>query len=302
MFGVANNAVVAPVTTVVLKTPAAGETFSGYASDLKCNNLNTIGTIMAMVRVLANDAGGATATSAQSAQIFRVGAPAAIIALMDAAPAVPPTDDDYAKAAAIANVGNAGNWLLNLISAAKKKPITAENVTGFFAGLGHEGTNANSVASFINSIRGFSPDLVGNAGHRGLLAPGLWTTYRITRASAGAIMFELLGTFRELGITAMGDGTEVAITAARNAPWDLALANMIPVKYKAYAAIFLEAAGTPIDDWVQGNNAIDTLPAVRVRGIKTIFRRYLEVKNDTANIAAINTVAGFQAPAVTNFW
>ena len=56
------------------------------------------------------------------------------------------------------------------------------------------------------------------------------------------------------------------------------LAGNIREVLKAYACIYLECAGTPIESWFQGNKARDSIPATRVKGCKAIFKKYLEIK------------------------
>jgi len=114
-------------------------------------------------------------------------------------------------------------------------------------------------------------------------------------------MVKLLDDFRELGITTAGDATEVAINAANDAPWDTSLSLAIPNKYKAYASVYLEVCGTGIDDWWQGNNAVDELPAARVRGAKVIFKKYLELKNNTDTIDAIDDISDITTAGTTFF-
>lgn len=311
MFTPANANTTAPVNTAVFRSPrvaargGAAETFTAYMEDHRCTGPTTIATVGGIVIFLATDAASGSATAAASASLFRTGAAAAIIAL--AAPpgagAVPGNDNEENIVAANLNVPNALNWLANLINAAKKSPLTTGNVEGFFAMLGHTGTSASPVVWLINSITPFYPDSVGVGAFRAVLAPGIWTTYRVARSSTGKIMWENIDAFRAVGITTAGDAVELAIEASYNAPWDVPLTMAIGPKYKAYMCLYLEAAGTPIDNWHQGNRARDNLPAAKARGAKEIFRRYLEVKNDVTGLNAINTVANFLTTArVTQFW
>jgi hypothetical protein len=303
MFAPTSNIAVAPVTTAVFSVPVAGVDISTYLSDFKATDPNTVATIGSMVVFLATH-GMASATAQSSIntlKLFRPGAAAAILALC-APPAVDvQTDNAQNIRAIISNDGSAVGWLYNLINAAKKKSLTDSNVEGFFAMLGHVGTKASAVASLINRITPFYPDSVGDQAFRDLLVEGIWTTYRVNRVSAGPIMIKLLDNFRELGITVQGDATEVAIIAANAATWDTALSLAIPSKFKAYASIYLEVCGTGIDDWWQGNKAVDELPAVRVRGAKVIFKKYLALKNNTDDVDAINTIANLTA-AGANFF
>lgn len=302
MFAPPSNLVVAPVTTPVFSTPAANGDITAYCSDFKATDPNTIATVGSIISVLADESLLATPLGVNCAKLFRPGVAAEIIELC-VAPDAADIDDNAANIRAIlANKPSVPNWMINLISAAKKKPLEDGNVEGFFAMLGHTGTKASAVARLINQITPFFPDSIGDDAFRALLAPGIWTTYRNTRVSSGGIILKLLPDFRNLGITAIGDANETFITASANAPWDAVISLLILDKFKAYACIFLTAAGTPIDNWYQGNKARDDMPAARVRGATAIFKKYLEVKNNTQAIDGITTVAGFNVPAVTGFF
>jgi len=311
MFTPANNNVTAPVTTAVFRLPraavqgGAAETFTAYMEDHRCTGPTTIATVGGIMLFLAADAAAGNPTSGASASLFRTGAAAALLALgtPPGGGAAPANENEENVVAANLNIGGAINWLANLINAAKKTPLTAGNVEGFFASLGHTGTSASPVVWLINSITPFYPDSIGDNGFRAMLAPGIWTTYRVARTSTGKIMWENIDAFRAVGISTAGDALELAIQASNAAPWDVTLTTQIGPKYKAYMCLYLEAAGTPIDNWYQGNSARNNLPAAKVRGAKEIFRRYLEIKNDVAGLNAITTTADLLAsPTVNQFW
>jgi len=306
MFTPLNNNVTAPVTTPVFTIPAAATDISTYLGDFRATDMNTIATIGAIVRCmcLAAIGGGAVPVPLRNnaRKAFVGDSYNAIEALMAAPGAVPVNDNERCIVAIRLNGGSVTNWMADLINAAKKKPISDTNVEGYFAMLGHSGTKAGVVARLINQISVFFPDSVGNAAFRLVLAPGVWTSYRVTRVSSGIILRGLLPDFIALRVVVAGDANEIAITASSDAPWDTALATAIPEKIKAYGCIFLQTAGTPIDSWYQGNRAMDSMAAARVRGAKVIFRRYLEVKNEV-NVDALANVAAFTASdAVRDFF
>jgi hypothetical protein len=236
-------------------------------------------------------------------RLFKPNAAAAINALSVAPAGAPANENEENIIAARANLPNCDNWFADLLNAAHKSPVTAGNVEGYFASFGHTGTSTGAIVWLINSMKPFFPDSVGDQAFRDLLTPGCWTTYRITRVSAGKVLLSLRDDFRALNITAQGDQVEGLIDTSAAEPWNIDAANAIPDKYKAYASIFLQAAGTPIDNWHQGNKAAGNLPASRVRGAKATFARYLEVKNDIAGLNALNDVAAISGNAsIQNFW
>jgi hypothetical protein len=304
MFTLANNNVVAPIATTIFNSPATAADITTYLADYRATDNTTIATIGAMLLALAT---AAVATPADAlaivcAAMFRTGAAAAIIALCAAPTGAATTDNEINIVAIQTNLPNSRAWIVNLVNAAKKSPVTEGNVEGFFAMLGHTGTKASSVARFINMVAPFFADNISQQAFRDVLASSAWTTYRINRFSAGSILTRLTPDFIALGILVAGDANTVHIAAANAAPWDHNLANAIPVRIKAYASIYLEAAGTPIDGWFQGNKAVAEMPSARVRTAKSIMKKYLEVKNNIPGLDAFADVAAFNAPAVRAFW
>jgi hypothetical protein len=309
MFQLTNNTVVAPITTAVFRpmktdnTGAVTETFTQYLEDHRCSNTNTIATVGGMLLFLATDAGTESKTSSKCAALFRPGAAAQILGKAPESENTPTNDDQENIAAARKNLAYSVWWIVNLVNRAHKKSLTPSNVEGFFAMLNHKGTSGGAVAWFINSISPFFPDSISVEDFRARLVPGAWTSYSIARVTTGRIMWKNIDAFRETGITTPDDEVEAAIKASADAPWDVALSLNIPEKYKAYMCLYLEASGTPIDNWYQGNKARDALPAARVRGAKEIFRRYLEVKHDVTGLNEINATADFRNNRrVTEFW
>jgi hypothetical protein len=303
MFAPKSKEVVAPVTTPVFGDPGTSN-ISDYCAEFKATDQNTIATVGSIICVLAEVANDKADSPLRSncRNAFIGESYTKFMDLITAPGAAPKSDNEHAILAIRANMPAVPNWLVNLISAAKKKPLTDENVGGFFAMLGHTGTKASAVARLVNQIAVFFPDKISDSAFRALLADGIWTTYRNTRASTGGILKKMLPDFRALGITSLNDADEGYIIASADAPWDLNLSVLILDKYKAYGAIFLQAAGTPIDKWYQGNKAVEGLPAARVRAIKDVFLKYLEVKNKIDGVSTITTVDGFNSPEVKAFF
>lgn len=310
MFTVASNTRTAPATAPLFVAPEAGASISDYLEGFKATDMTTKSTLGAMVFLMAEKAeepaaglaAEALALRANCARAFAPGAAAAIVALCAVPGAGANTENDQVIRAILDNQAACPGWMVDLINAAHKKPLDDVNVEGYFASINHTGTKASAVAQVINKLLPYFPDNISNPAFRANLVDNVWTTYRTTRVSTGKILEKLLPDFRILSITTAGDAGEVAIIASANAPWDINLANAIADKYKAYGCIFHEASGTPIDKWYQGNKARDEMPAARVRGIKEVFRRYLEVKSNVGGLAAITDTAAFTTPAYQNFF
>jgi len=277
---------------------AANETAESYFSEFGASNPTAVGIIGSMTRILAQGATAqvASPTRDMCAGLFKYQAAESILAITAPPAGAAITPDDEIRALIQSNMVSAGSWLFNLIAASKKTPISPPNVEGFFASIDHVCTCAASVAKFINQVGCAFPDEVHSEEVRNLLMLGTWTDYRLTRCATGAIIKKNISVFIELGIVVDGDAVHRAIEAAASSPWDIALANEIPSVIKAYACIYLEAAGTPIEKWRQGNKARDDLPSFRARGAKEIFRRYLEIKNSTNGLNAVNDLQTLTAP------
>ena len=295
MFRSNNNALVAPVTTPIFNAPEAAADISAYLGEFRATDNNTIATIGGMLLVITTNAVSNDPSDLRTnvRNLFTGDSYNAVHALMSANAAAANSDNGRNVVAIRANVGAATNWLINLINAAKKKPLTEGNVEGFFAMMGHTSTRSAVVAQFINSIQVFFPDEINDHTFREELAPGIWTTYRNSRVSAGTIINKLLPDFRIMNITRENDANERAVIACAASPWDLELSLAIPEKLKAYAAIYLDVSGTPIEKWYQGNKAVDELPSSKVRKLKEIFRKYNELKSDVGDINAIANIRDF---------
>lgn len=294
MFAPSSNQVVAPITSAIFTKPAGNIT--EYCESFRATDPTTIATIGSIILVIATGANAAADAELKKncSKMFARNCFTDIIGLC-ATPKDTDIDDNSDNIRAILLNGDAAiNWIADLVNAAKKKPITDGNVEGYFAALGHTATKSSAVARIINMIQVFLPDNIKLDTFRAVLVDNVWTRYRCTRVSAGVILSSLLPDFYNLRILTKGDEVDLAIIASSKAAYDLELGATIPDKYKAYGCIFLQVCGTPIDGWKQGNKAVDNMPAARVRGCKTIFRKYLDIKNSVDvdefdSISAMNT-------------
>lgn len=314
MFGLNVGNAVAPIVTHLFRTfefvgannVPAPDNFSSVTEEFKCTDQTTAACLGSMMVLCAQDVVSVAPTIASLAGAFDVQSAAGIdAAFTNAINAIggnaPVNDEEKLVKKIEANMVNAGRWIIDLVNAAKKKKLEEGNVEGYFASLGNDTIKPMPIMRFINDLSFFIPDHVNNANFRQLLTQGVWTTYRMTRVSAGKILFQLIDVFRELGITVNGDAVEVAIVASNNAPHNVALADQIPRKYLAYGCIYHIASGTPIDKWYQGNKAMNNLPSQRVRYLRDVFVKYHEIKNNAqglngaANLGALQTL-------VQNVW
>lgn len=305
MFAPANNNAVAPAKGPFI--PATGgnddASLSGLAEEFKANDVHTQNVVLGMILKAAEVAAAANNPVNNNCKaMFEAGAYAAITGHV---PAPDPADADAIhnrRRVILRNAGLAENWFVNLINASKKRPLTAENVEGFFASIGDTSVKGGPVANFINQMAPYFPDQVADGAFRALLITGKWTDYRCARTSTGRILYSIRAEFIELRIYTANDPVDQAIINAKDSPWDVSLTDHIPSKVIAYALIYHEAAGRPIDNWYQGKKAVDLMPTARARTAKQLFKRYLDLKAEVNNIDGLANVAAMQNPAVTGFW
>lgn len=205
----------------------------------------------------------------------------------------PVSADNVLGSMIIRNSANCSKWIHDLVNANKKQTLKKQTVASYFAAIGLDGITAGPIAGFVNRLSRFFPDNISVAAFRGALTPGTWTTYRSTRVSSGLIIHKLTRMFTELGIFKAGDAE--IVEASAKAPWDVALANEIPGRLKAYASIYLAASGRPLDDWYQGNKAVDEMDNPRINAAKIIFKKYNILRAEHGDIEDAASVEDLRA-------
>lgn len=297
---------IAPVITPYFSEPAAGVTITDYCGAYRATDPNTIATMGSMILYFATTATSATTTEhvTNCKKLFRGNAAATIVSLC-AIPAAGDTSENAQNIRAIlANGNNCVNWIIDLINAAKKKTLETSNTEGYFASLGNTAIKVGAITHMINGVQCFFPDflLVDTSAMMRQLTPGIWTNYRISRVSAGSVLYKIREDFLALRIYAEGSATDLAIIACKDSPWDITLSLQIPEKVKAYGSIYLDAAGTPIDKWYQGIKAVNDMPSSKVRACKTVFKKYMELKNKMDDVESATEVSAMITAIPANFW
>jgi len=198
------------------------------------------------------------------------------------------------------NVDNAVGWLADLINAQKKKPLDEKNVIGYFATMRYECSRPQKIAKFINMIGPYFPDMISNQNFRESLSNSVWTNYRVARCSTGSILHSNLGFLMNMGIVDKSE--EVLIETAKDNPWDINAANLIPNRIVAYTSIYLTAAGRGIDNWYQAENAIKDLSTSKIRAAQTVFSKYLDITSDVDDVIASTDINSFNNSLPSNFF
>jgi hypothetical protein len=211
------------------------------------------------------------------------------------------TEDEQMISIIRTNSGESGCWIMELVNAAKKKNVTPENCEGFFTMLGAPSISGSVISGFINQINPYFPDEISKEDFRKALSTKTWTQYRLRRVSSAHILMKIRDDFVALGIFEDKGSVSDSIQKSYDAPWDITLSKKIPEKMLGYASLYLEACGTPIDNWWQGEKAVSQFPSVTAKKAKEIFKRYLIIKADVGDLEKI-TKTGELSKAVKAFW
>lgn len=310
MFGLTDNKLVAPTATAVFGDFAKDQTLSDYLEKLKASSESTKvvvgGMMLGLVSVVVKGLEGQD----NAKSCFTPGALETIIAkAADYERTKKALDNDDKKDEGVtkklsddftsfpdkamlelcmSNAGPALGWMVNLINAAKKSKLSAENVEGFFASLGASSMQYAVVANLINKMACCFPDLIAEESFRNVLADSKWSEYRMTRYSTGKIILTVLPDLKKMGLVSGSD--EKAVQDSADAPWDRKLADEISDTLKALAHLFLQSSGRGIDDWYQGNRALALFPASKIAGAKALFAAYLKISNDMTRIKSATTI------------
>jgi hypothetical protein len=200
----------------------------------------------------------------------------------------------------IKNAGSAMGWMADLINAAKKKPLTEVNVIGYFASIDFTCKKPSKVMKFINAISPYFSDMISDEDFRASLVDNIWTQYRCTRCSTGKVLHENLSVLKELGIVT--DDEEQLIKDANDNLWDVDKALKIPRRVVAYCNIYLIAAGREIDNWYQGEKAMASLSASKIKSAKVIFKKYLAISSNVDAIEDASNLTQLHAAVPQGFF
>lgn len=290
--------------------PDVGKDVSVFLEGFKATNDTTKSALLAILAKFAETAEVTSAGSTPSdltnncKAMFVMDSAKNLVTLMNTgvAAGTNPTANDLIVERANTQVGVAVAWICDLVNASKKKELTGENVEGYYASLGRSDVKGSPIAFVINSAANFLPDSIKDASFRVHLTKSTWNDYHSSRSSTGTLLNKLRGDFIDLEIYKDGDKTDMAIKAASDAPYDLKLTRDIPDKIVGYASIFFEVGGIDVGHWYQGIKAQNEIPYARVMAIKSVFKKYLELKNKISSIDKADTVTDLVTTVGSDFW
>ena len=271
---------------------------------LRANNPTTQAAMLAIIRNLSENAVLDTDLGMNCASMFSPGIAEAInTAIEDVqADAADLTEEDLLVIQATNQVDSARVWIVDLVNASKKKELTGNNVESYYASFSRSDIKGASIASFINRVANFLPDMISDAEFRGELTDNVWNSYQISRVSTGKLMFEVRRHFIAMGIYAEGSAEDLAIQASNNNPHTIELSYAIPKHLVGYASLFFQATGKDVGKWYQGEKFESDIPAEKVKSIKLIFKKYLEIYSNVEGIEDSTTVDELVTTIGDDFW
>jgi len=271
---------------------------------LRATNATTQSAVLSIIMNIAATSTTDTALGRNCAAMFGPGVAAGINQAVAAEPADADnlTEEEMLIARATGQMDPARMWIIDLVNASKKKELTPTNVESYYSSLSRSDVKGAPIASLINRVANFLPDLINDEGFRGDLTNNVWTSYQVSRVSTGKLLDEIRSHFIALGIYEEGDGADLAIQASKNSPHDISLSYNIPKELVGYASLFFQAAGKDVGKWYQGEKYESEIPAAKVKSIKMIFKKYLELDSNVAGIEESQNVQGLRDAIGSNFW
>jgi hypothetical protein len=203
----------------------------------------------------------------------------------DALPSDPPS---VIIQRALLQTSSANQWLADLLTASKKKELTGENVSGYYASLGRTDVKGGPIAKLMNSIANFVSDQIGEEAFRNQLTDNEFMRYHTSRVSTGKLLFEMMDVFTDLGILDLESDDYNNIKDSNDRPYDISISKKIPSKLVGYAALYFEVCGKDVGTWFQGMSALNKLPSIKIKTIKQVFKKYLELKNSLVELDGVN--------------
>jgi len=298
----ASGPVMAPIFTEFEGAGSAG--ILTFLESHRATDGTTQSALLSIIHNLSMVAGNNSPLGRNCALMFSAGVAAAIEEAIAAVPADADalTDADILVTRSVAKTDDARVWIMDLVNASKKKELSGENVKGYYDEMTRSDIKGGPIASVINRVANFLPDLVLENGFRGELSQGIWNTYHTSRVSTGGLLWECRHVFIALGIYAVDDETFQAISDSKDQPWNVAISYDIPTRVVGYASLYFAAAGKDVGKWYQGEKYEADLPSQKVRAIKEIFKKYLELDSRIDAIDQSESIDALRGAVGDDFW
>jgi hypothetical protein len=304
MFRVQGHQAVGPAMAPIITEFNQAQGIIPFLEGLRAINPTTQSAVLSIIVNLSAKAVEDTELGRNCAPMFGPGVAKSINDTINSDPEDPndPTERDMLIARAKGQLDTARVWIVDLVNASKKKELTGTNVDSYYSSLSRSDVKGAPIATLINRIANFLPDMINQEQFRNELTDNVWTSYQVSRVSTGKLLFEVRRHFIALGIYNQNSAEDLAIIASKDNPHDITLSYNIPKHLVGYASLFFQAAGKDVGKWYQGDKYESEIPAAKVKTIKAIFKKYLEIDSNVAGIEEAATVDRLKNTIGAGFW
>lgn len=275
-----------------------------FVQGMGATNDTTVSACLSILLVLAEAAENGTDPDLKNAcgMMFTVGSAKEVISQVVKNVSANATDDQKVLDRGFTQTGSATQWIIDLVTASKKKPLDGSNVEGYYSSLGSTDVKGAPIAKMINIAGNFLTDKINDSAFREGLTKNIFMGYHTSRVSTGKLLEEISEMFTDLNIFEKNDSVHNAIRDSMKAPHDIELSMKIPTKLVGYAALFFEVSGKDVGKWYQGERALADVPTVRIKSIKKIFKKYLEIKNQIEGVDDAKELGDLSKAVGTSFF
>lgn len=304
MFAVGTNVANGPTLAPFMNEFANTATLVNFCESMRALNGTTQAALLSIVGNFAISADGTTPLANNCSNMFGPGVAERIRTLLTATPnnANNPSDEESLALRAHNQLNSSVVWICDLVNASKKKELTAENVEGYYSSLSRSDIKGGPIAMLINKAANFLPDRINDEIFRTSLTENVWNSYHKSRVSTGSLLFEIRDDFLAMNIYEEGDATDRSIITSKDNPHNIQLSHLIPKKVIGYASLFFASAGKDVGKWYQGEKYEAEISTSKIKTIKGIFKRYLEICASVGNIDDANTVDHLNHAVGNSFW
>jgi len=190
-------------------------------------------------------------------------------------------------------------YMLTMAAAYQTKPITIENIKGFFTSQGILTSDNSFILKLVRFFASMVPRIMDNVFLRGQVIGGLWSEYHTAHSSGQILIPRFLEALPPQFTSLVSANDRALVTAAAANRWDQASQDAIPVRIVAMTQIFITASKGEVGDWWQGKRALTQISIMDHVTFKNLFKKMLELNSDLTKIEAARSMAelALAAPA-----
>jgi hypothetical protein len=186
---------------------------------------------------------------------------------------------------------NAKQWIADLVAAFQVRDLKGKNIAGYFMSMSNTRVVGATMIPLIRYAAARLPKVMSHVGLRNILSDGVWVEYHTSATSTPSLvskMIEGLGGDADLFLSA---GTQAVVTNAVAAPYDRALADLIPRPVLAMAYVWMQVNNKDFGSWYQGEKAYSDAPVTMTNAWRSGFSRMKVIGIDADAIGDASTSA-----------